>query len=100
MNAGVGETGERITSTFWNASSKSFLTSVRTQILVDGSADERIFLYSESAIKLGIFTPLTVEIDKMVTKSANPDVLSVWEALGATRMYEEKVIEILCDPIA
>src|SRR3989344_3656221 len=30
LNAGVGETGERITSTFLNASSKSFLMSVRT----------------------------------------------------------------------
>jgi hypothetical protein len=70
------------------------------QILVDGSADERIFLYSESAIKLGIFEPLKVEIDRAVERAGNPDILSVFEAIGATRMYEEKVVEILCNPIA
>ena len=70
------------------------------QILVDGSADEKIFLYSESAIKLGIFEPLTVEIDRAIERSGNPDILSVFEAIGATRMYEEKVCQILCNPIA
>lgn len=70
------------------------------QILVNGAAKERIFLYSESAIKLGIFEPLTVEIDRAVERAGNPDILSVFEAIGATRMYEEKVIEVLCEPIA
>lgn len=70
------------------------------QILVDGSADEKAFLFTEDAIKLGIFEPLTVEIDKAVERAGNPDILSVYEAIGATRMYEEKVVEILCNPIA
>jgi hypothetical protein len=68
--------------------------------LVDGSADSRVFMYSESAIKLGIYIPLTVEIQSENTRVANPDGLSVWQAIGATRFYEEAVCEILCDPIA
>jgi len=70
------------------------------QILVDGSADEKAFLFTEDAIKLGIFEPLTVEIDRAVERAGNPDILSVYEAIGATRMYEEKVVEILCNPIS
>ncbi len=69
------------------------------QILVDGSSDERIFLYSESAIRLGIFEALTISVDRDVNKTGNPDLLSVFEAIGATRLYETKVIEILCNPI-
>jgi hypothetical protein len=57
-------------------------------------------LLTEDAIKLGIFEPLKVEVTKNTNKAASPDQLAVWEAIGATRMYEEKVIGILCNPIA
>lgn len=67
---------------------------------VDGSSDEFCYLITEDAVKLGIFEPLTIEVVKNTAKTASPDQLSVWEAIGATRMYEEKVIGILCDPIA
>lgn len=67
---------------------------------VDGSADELIYVYSQSAVKLGIFTGLTIDIDKNKQVTGNPDMISAWEAIGATRMFEEKVIQIACDPIA
>lgn len=67
---------------------------------VDGSSDEYVYLFTEDAIKLGIFEDLTVEVVKNTNKAASPDQLSVWEAIGATRMFEEKVVGILCDPIA
>jgi hypothetical protein len=67
---------------------------------VDGSSDEYVYLLTEDAIKLGIFEPLKVEVTKNTNKAASPDQLAVWEAIGATRMYEEKVIGILCNPIA
>lgn len=67
---------------------------------VDSNSDELVYVYTESAIKMGIFTPLTVEIDRALTKVGNPEQISVWEEIGATRMYEEKVVEIACDPLA
>jgi len=67
---------------------------------VDASSDERVYVYSASAIKLGIYLPLTVEIVQLTDKVTNPDSISVFEAIGATRMYEEKVVEIACDPLA
>lgn len=66
----------------------------------DGSSDELAYLYTESAVKLGIYEPLSVEIDRDVTRAGNPDVISAFEAIGATRMYEEKVVQIACDPLA
>lgn len=69
------------------------------QILLNGS-EERVFLMAEGAVKLGIFAPLTVSVDRAVTKVMNPDILSVYESIGAVRMYEEKVVDILCTAIA
>ena len=66
---------------------------------VDGSADELVYVYTEDAVKMGIYIPLTVEVEKITTKTTNPDSLSVYEAIGATRMWEEKVVQIACDPI-
>lgn len=66
----------------------------------DGNSDEQAYLITDDAIKLGIFEGLTVEIEKDITRTGNPDVLSVFEAIGSTRMYEEKVVEIACDPLA
>jgi len=67
---------------------------------VDTNADERAFVYTADAIKMGIYTPLTVSITRNTNKVAEPDQISVWEAIGATRMYEEKVVEIACNPIS
>jgi hypothetical protein len=67
---------------------------------VDASSDERVMLLTDDAMKLGIFEPLKISIDQHMGKVANPDRIKVWEALGAVRMYEEKVCEILCDPLA
>lgn len=67
---------------------------------VDGSSDELAFFMTDDAVKLGIFHPLTVEIDRDTSRAGNPDVISVYEAIGAVRMYEEKVVQIACDPLA
>jgi hypothetical protein len=67
---------------------------------VDASSDERVMLLTDDAVKLGIFTPLQVEISKRLDKAMSPDQIAVWESIGAARMYEEKVCEILCDPLA
>jgi hypothetical protein len=69
-------------------------------VKVDASSDERVMLLTDDAMKLGVYEPLTISVDKHMGKVANPDRIKVWEALGAVRMYEEKVCEILCDPLA
>lgn len=69
-------------------------------VAVDASADELILVYPGSAGKLGIFEGLTIDIDQDKTRTGNPMQISAWEAIGATRMYEEKVIQIACNPIA
>lgn len=66
----------------------------------DGNSDEKVFLLTDDAIKMGIFLPLSVEIMKDPTRTTNPDILSVFEAIGATRMDENKVVQIACDPLA
>jgi hypothetical protein len=62
--------------------------------------DETAYLITDDAVKLGIFIPLTVDVFKVVTRKLSPDGLAVFENVGATRMYEEKVCQIICDPVA
>lgn len=65
---------------------------------VDGNADEQVYLLTGDAIRLGVFQEMKAEILKDTTRVGNPDTISVTQALGAVRMHEEKVVEILCDP--
>lgn len=67
---------------------------------VDTNSDELVYVYTEDAVRMGIYIPLTVEIEKITTKATNPDSLAVFEAIGATRMWEEKVVQVACDPLA
>jgi hypothetical protein len=62
------------------------------------TTDETCYIYPKNAIKLGIRQPLKIEVEKDTTLVGNPDTLSATEDLGAVRMYEEKVIQIACDP--
>jgi hypothetical protein len=60
------------------------------------STHNRVYLLTEDAMKLGIFQDMKVEILKNPALTGNPDVISVTQAVGAVRMYEEKVVKILC----
>ena len=62
------------------------------------TTDETVYVYPKSAIKLGIRQPLTVEILKDSARVGNPETIAAYEDIGATRMFEEKVIQIACDP--
>lgn len=62
------------------------------------TSDETVYVYPKSAIKVGFRKPLTVEIAPDTTLVGNPDTISACEDLGAVRMFEEKVIQIACDP--
>jgi hypothetical protein len=62
------------------------------------TTDQTAYIYPASSVKLGIRQPLQIEVNKDITLVGNPDALSATEDLGAVRMYEEKVIQIACDP--
>lgn len=62
------------------------------------TTDETVYVFPRSALKVGIRQPLTVEVMKDATRAGNPDTLSACLDMGAVRMYEEKVIQIACDP--
>lgn len=69
---------------------------VQYEDFADITADQAVYLYTDDAIQLGIFAPLTVEIAKDTTRIGNPDGIAVWESTGASRIWEEKVVEIAC----
>jgi hypothetical protein len=62
------------------------------------TSDETVYVYPASAIKLGIRHALTVQILPDASRVGNPEVISAYEDIGATRMFEEKVQQIACDP--
>lgn len=65
---------------------------------VDANLDERVFVISRSALKLGERQPITTKIAPLTSKVGFPEVLHSYFDAGAVRMYEEGVVEIACDP--
>lgn len=62
------------------------------------TTDETVYVFPKSAVKLGIRQPLAVEIMKDTSRVGNPETIAAYEDIGAVRMFEEKVIQIACDP--
>lgn len=64
----------------------------------DSNSDELVYMFPKSAIKVGIREQLHVTVNVDYTRQFNPNMVSGMIDLGAVRMYEEKVIQIACDP--
>jgi hypothetical protein len=62
------------------------------------TSDETVYVYPKSAVKLGVRKPLAVKMGEDFTRTGNPEYISAFEDIGAVRMFEEKVIQIACDP--
>lgn len=62
------------------------------------TTDQTAYLFPKSAVFMGERQGLTVKIAEDVRFPGNPDTISVTMDLGAVRAYEEKVIQIACDP--
>lgn len=62
------------------------------------TTDETVYVFPRSAVKLGVRQPLTVEILKDPSRVGNPETIAAFEDIGSVRMFEEKVIQIACDP--
>lgn len=65
---------------------------------VDGSSDQIAYVMPKSAIKLGIWQDIKFRADERLDKAGAPTQLMANMALGAVRMFEEKVVRVLCDP--
>lgn len=63
------------------------------------TSDETAYIYPQSAVKLGIRQELKIDIEKDTSRVGNPETIAVFEDIGATRMFEEKVVQIACDPV-
>ena len=65
---------------------------------VDGSADEKVYVLTKDAIRLGVFQDMKVKMVEDARIVGVPMSLSVTQSLGAVRMDENKVVTVLCDP--
>src|SRR5574343_126059 len=65
---------------------------------VDGSSDELVYVVSRNAVKVLERQPLTTKLAPRDDKVGHPQQLHSYFDAGATRMYEEAVIQIACDP--
>ena len=71
-----------------------FLVSNRLQL---ANTDDRLcYAFTEDAIKLAIGKDVTARIDERADKGYSTQVYYCM-SIGATRMEEEKVVEVACD---
>lgn len=74
------------------------MTFVRTELVrQDTDGFDRIIIMPKSAIKLAVASDISANVEQIPHKFYNYQVL-VEMCAGATRMWEEKVVEIECDP--
>lgn len=65
---------------------------------VDGSSDELVYVVARNAVKMLERQPLTTKLAPRVDKVGHPQQLHSFFDMGGTRMYEEAVVQIACDP--
>lgn len=68
---------------------------VTNRLGVDGSSDRRVFAWAQDGIKLAVGKEPTARIDERADKSYATQIYYS-QTIGATRMEEAKVVEILC----
>lgn len=68
---------------------------VTNRLGVDGSANRRVIAWAQDGIKLAIGKEPTARIDERADKSYATQIYYA-QTIGATRMEEKKVVEVLC----
>jgi hypothetical protein len=82
-----------------NGKLKSFLgiNFVHSELFgVDGSSYRRIPMWAKSGMYLGLWQDMTTDIDQRKDLSGHPWQAYIKMTLGATRLEEEKIVEIKC----
>jgi hypothetical protein len=82
-----------------NLSGWKGITFVRHEGLGGGS-DDYVYVVAKDALKIGVVHEIESSIEKQVEYTGNPYSLNVIRRLGVTRMYEEGVVRLTCDPSA
>lgn len=77
----------------------TFIRSERLPLTNSGSYDT-VLVYPQSALYFGWLKPLVGHIDQRIDKEFRPWQLECETSYGLTRMWEERVIQILCDQTA
>lgn len=65
---------------------------------IDGNSDENVFVVAREAVKLGVRKELQTLVEQRADMIGSPTQLQSLIDLGATRMFEEAVVQIACDP--
>ncbi len=73
-----------------------FIMSNRLNFDATNTDDRHVFAFTEDAVKLAIGKDVTARIDERADKSYSTQVYYCM-SIGATRMEEEKVVQIPCD---
>ena len=74
----------------------NFITSTRLNKDSTYTTDRLVFAFTEDAVKLGIGKDISAKISERADKSYSTQVYYAMD-LGATRMEEEKVVQIPCN---
>lgn len=74
-------------------------TFIRTELLTKSGNNRTVIAYPQSAITLGVAEDMTIEVDRLPGKHYSVQVYVSLD-MGAVRMWEPKVVEILCDETA
>lgn len=61
------------------------------------SGDEYVYVFPKSAIKLGVWEPLRIDVSERTEYQGYPMRVYAMETLGAVRMDEAKVVRIVCN---
>jgi hypothetical protein len=69
---------------------------VRTELITRSGNDDQIIVMPKSAIKMAVASDISAKVDSIPHKFHNYQIL-VEMCVGATRMWEEKIVEIECD---
>jgi hypothetical protein len=69
---------------------------VRTELITRTGNDDQIIVMPKSAIKMAVASDISAKVDSIPHKFHNYQIL-VEMCVGATRMWEEKIVEIECD---
>lgn len=69
---------------------------IRTELVSKTGNNRGVLVFPQNAIKVGIAQDITVEIDRLPTKRYSVQVYTAMQ-FGATRMWEERVLQINCD---
>jgi len=64
---------------------------------VDSNSDELVYVVSRDAVKIGQRKPLNVEINDRPDLVKTTQIKALYD-MGATRIHEEAVVKIACDP--